>query len=345
MLLYIGNKLSAYGATPTSVETLGPKLQEKYQTLLISDKQSKIFRLFHIILTLIKRRKETEVVLMDTYSTINLLYVFIGACLCILFKIPYIPILRGGNLPERVRKLPKITQFIFGNAYVNIAPSMYLYEPFQKAGFKTQYIPNNIDLTIYDFKERSKLSKNILYVRALQSIYNPALAIEAFAKVKAKYPEATLCMIGPDKDNSLPGLKVLVSKLKIDDAISFKGMVPKPEWIKQAADYDLFINSTNFDNHPVSVIEAMALGLPVVTTNVGGIPHLVTNEENGLMVPPKDVDQFYNAIERLLKDEKLANKLSKGGRKTAESFAWQTVKLQWFELIDGIIAEKRAKKA
>jgi glycosyltransferase involved in cell wall biosynthesis len=104
-----------------------------------------------------------------------------------------------------------------------------------------------------------------------------------------------------------------------------------------SVDYDIFINTTNFDNHPVSVIEAMALGLPVVTTNVGGVPFLVDDEENGLLVPPNQVDEFVKAVERLIETPELAERIAKNARQKVEAYDWETVKFQWFELIDDAI--------
>ena len=85
--------------------------------------------------------------------------------------------------------------------------------------------------------------------------------------------DATLAMIGPDVDGSLTKVKDLARKKNLD--VNFTGKLSKPEWINYSKDFNVFINTTNFDNTPVSVIEAMALGLPVVSTNVGGMPFLI----------------------------------------------------------------------
>ncbi|MGA8853272.1 MAG: glycosyltransferase family 4 protein, partial [Christiangramia sp.] len=87
------------------------------------------------------------------------------------------------------------------------------------------------------------------------------------------------------------------------------------------------------DNTPVSVIEAMALGLPVVSTNVGGIPYLISNEENGLLVKPRDAEAMAKGILRLMENPELAENLSKKGRLKAEKFNWLEVKQLWLELL------------
>ena len=81
---------------------------------------------------------------------------------------------------------------------------------------------------------------------------------------------------------------------------------------------DIFINTTNFDNTPVSLIEAMALGFPVVSTNVGGIPYLIEDRKDGLLVPANDVAAFAKAIDELCAHSELTQTLSVNGRKKAE---------------------------
>ena len=110
------------------------------------------------------------------------------------------------------------------------------------------------------------------------------MAVDVLALLQKKYPTAKLCMIGPDKDGSLNKAKLLAKKRTIEDDIEFTGRLTKKQWNEKSRKFDVFINTTTIDNLPVSVIEAMALGLPVVSTNVGGIPFLIRNEENGFFI-------------------------------------------------------------
>lgn len=337
MILYIGNKLSKYGFTPTSIETLGIKLAQHYPVRLVSDKKNKIARFFDFIFSIIKGRKSIKLIIIDTYSTSNFYFAFASALLANIFRIHYVPILRGGNLPHRLKTSPRMSSMIFKNSFKNIAPSMYLYQDFEKLGFPVDYIPNNIEMKIYHFKKRVQVTPRMLYVRSMQKLYNPQMAVRVLDLLAKKYDDAFLCMVGPDKDGSLEETKKLAEDLGLSDKVKFTGALSKPDWIKLSVDYDIFINTTNFDNHPVSVIEAMALGLPVVTTNVGGVPFLVDDEENGLLVPPNQVDEFVKAVERLIETPELAERIAKNARQKVEAYDWETVKFQWFELIDDAI--------
>jgi len=337
MILYAGNILSTLGYTPTFIETLTPKLSEYYDLISVSNKENKVLRMLDMMKTVIKNRKSLKLVLIDSYSVKAFWYTYILAKLCIRFQLPYIPILRGGGYPHRLKSSPEKCKFIFENSYLNISPSIYLKDHFENSGYKVTYIPNFIPIGNYKYKNRISAGPNILWVRSFHEIYNPLLAVEILKELKFKYPEAKLCMIGPDKDGSLSKVKEESFKSKLNGSLILTGKLTKEEWTDKSADYDIFINTTNFDNHPVSVIEAMALGLPVISTNVGGIPFLIKDRDEGILVPANDKDKFVSEIENLISDNKFSSEISAKGRKKAEEFDWEKVKFKWFEVIDPLV--------
>src|SRR5690606_7803696 len=129
----------------------------------------------------------------------------------------------------------------------------------------------------------------------------------------------SLCMIGPEKDGSQKKCEEYAQKNNLP--LTFTGKLTKKQWIDLSTEYDIFINTTNFDNTPVSVIEAMALGLPVVSTNVGGISYLL-KEGEALLVPPNQVNEMATSVDKLLSDNELALIIAHNARKKAESFDW-----------------------
>jgi glycosyltransferase involved in cell wall biosynthesis len=248
-----------------------------------------------------------------------------------LYKVKYLPILHGGNLPYRLKHNPKLSSLIFNNSYQNIAPSGYLKYEFEIKGYTTQLIPNVIPIANYTFKERKKITPKLLYVRAFASIYNPTMAIEVLKELKKKYPEATLCMIGPDKDGTLKDVKHLINTYDLQDSVEITGVLSKKEWHKKSKDFDIFINTTNVDNTPISVIEAMALGLPIVSTNVGGLPYLISNNIDGVLVDKEQPILMANEIHKII--EKNKSSFAKKARMRAEGYDWNIVKHQWLEIL------------
>lgn len=331
-ILYIGNHLVSSTKYVTTLETLSQLLiNEGYRVSIASNKRNKMARLLDMCFSVLKHRNKTDYLLIDTYSTTNFYYAFIVSQLARMCKIAYIPILHGGNLPYRLQKSKLLSKLIFSNSYINVSPSNYLKDAFEKQGYPTKLIPNPIEIEKYPFKTRSQLAPKLLYVRAFADIYNPTLAINVLHEVQKKYPKANLCMIGADKDGSLQQVKKLIEKYNLQASVEITGFLSKKEWHKKSEEFDIFINTTNVDNTPVSVIEAMALGLPVVSTNVGGIPYLIKNLDNGILVEKDNVNEMTNAIFNLV--ENYHEELILKARKTAVSFAWDNIKHLWINLL------------
>lgn len=276
--------------------------------------------------------RKTDYVLIDTYSTSAFWFAFLVSQLCRMLHKRYIPILHGGNLPNRLKNNPKLCRLLFGNAFKNVAPSPYLFQEFEKAGYANLvFIPNTIEIQHYSFKERKQLRPKLLWVRAFASIYNPKMAVAVLQQLRRHYPDASLCMVGPDKDGSGELTKKYADELGL--SVTFTGQLPKEEWIALSAEYDIFINTTHFDNTPVSVMEAMALGMPVVTTNVGGIPFLLTDQQDSLLVLDNDAGGMAESISTLIEKPMEAQRIIQKARIKAESWDWEAVKEQWKELL------------
>src|SRR5690606_944714 len=262
----------------------------------------------------------------------NFYYALLVSQLCRILKLPYMPILRGGNLPHRLQHSPKLSKRIFQHAAQNIAPSLYLKEAFEAKGYtNVTYIPNSIQLTNYPLTSRRFDEPKLFWVRSFASLYHPQLAVRVLKALRDRGINAQLCMVGPDSDGSLAEVKDLAKSLSVP--VSFTGKLTKAEWTTLSKDYNVFINTTNFDNTPVSVIEAMALGLPVVSTNVGGMPYLISHNVDGLLVPPKDVEAMVNAILQLFEDASKGEKLIINARNKVEGFDWEIVKGLWREVL------------
>ena len=332
-ILYIGNKLSGHGYNKTSIETLGVFLEaEGYDMYFTSSKKNQLLRLVDMIYTIIKLSSKLDYVLIDTYSTSSFWYAFICSQIARFFKIRYIPILRGGDLPNRLDTNPILCKLIFENAFKNVAPSNYLLSEFAKRGFQNLvHIPNTIDIKNYTFQKRNLFAPKLLWVRAFATIYNPKMAIDVLKKLQVLFPNASLTMVGPDKDGSMETTKQYAKQLDVE--VCFTNRLSKKEWINLSVDYDFFINTTHFDNTPISVMEAMALGLPIISTNVGGIPFLLKNNENAILVNDKDSDHMANSIISLIEDQEKALMLSKKGRDFVEQMDWTVVKNQWNRLL------------
>jgi glycosyltransferase involved in cell wall biosynthesis len=331
-LLYIGNQLKHNTGTITSIDSLGALLEnEGYSIAYASSKNIKIYRLMDMMLAVLKSRKNVDYVLIDTYSTLNFYYAFLVSQLCRVLNLKYIPILHGGNLPHRLEQNPKLSNLIFNNAYKNISPSNYMKSEFDRLDYSnTICIPNSIEISKYPFGEKDFKSIRLLWVRSFSEIYNPMLAVTILKSLQDQGFSAELCMIGPEKDGSLNQCKKYAKELNVD--VYFPGKLSKPEWVKLSSHYNIFINTTNYDNMPVSVIEAMALGFPIISTNVGGMPFLIDHHKDGVLVNPNDANGFVKEIKSLISNPEKAIAVGNSARTKAESFDWNLIKQQWMAI-------------
>ena len=335
-LLYLGNKLAIHGRPPTSVDVLPSWLQQEgYEVISASSKKNKLLRLADMLLTLFRNKRKVDLVLIDTYSTQNFYYAVFSAALCRVYKLPYIPILRGGDLPKRLKGNKGQSKKLFGKAHLNVAPSLYMKQQFEEAGFQNiRYIPNTIAMVNYPFLRRKTISPKLLWVRSFAEIYNPLLALEIVEILKKEGEAVELCMVGPDKDGSMARCKKVAAELNLP--ITFAGMLSKEEWTALSKEYDIFINTTNFDNMPVSVMEAMALGLPVISTDVGGMPFLIDDGKDGVLVAPNNAQAFVKAIRDLIQNPSKVERLTENAREKMEAHDWEVVKGRWNDVIGSI---------
>lgn len=332
-LLYIGNKLSKKGYSVTSVETLGMFLkQEGFKVKSASAYKNKTLRFLDMLYQTARYGKKVDYVLIDTYSTQNFWYALGVATICKIIKKNYLPLLRGGALPNRLHKNPKLSRYLFKSAFTNVAPSPYLLQHFKNEGYTNlTYIPNTIEIKNYPFLKRTITTPKMLWVRSFAKIYNPILALKILKEILKTFPEAQLTMVGPDKDGTLQVCKAYVQKNNLP--VQFTGKLNKEDWIALSKSFNIFLNTTHFDNTPVSVIEAMALGLPVISTNVGGIPYLLNHKENALLVNDNHLIDFINAIKTLIAQPEITSKIITNAREKVEQYDWEVIKQEWIALL------------
>lgn len=334
MIVYVGNMLSRHGRSVNFIESLSIKLKPYYRISAASDKRNKLTRFLEMLLIVWQNKRKCKVTLIDTYSTTAFIYAYWTARLCKVMAIPYIPILHGGNLPLKYQTDKMGLGWFLKNADAIVSPSIYLHDFFSKHGYAVKYIPNFIEIGNYPFLQRSVIKPNLLWVRSFQEIYNPLLAIRILKDLKQKGISARLCMVGGGKETIIEDANKSIRAFRLEQDIIVTGALPKKEWINLSVNYDIFINTTNVDNMPVSVIEAMALGLLVISTDVGGIPYLIEHEHTGLLVSQDKSEEFLQSIQRLLKDPVLVNKMQMNARRKVETFDWENVKNMWFDLLN-----------
>jgi len=330
------------GRNPGQVTTQGQILSdlfkgEGYPLISVSDHPNRYMRLLDIVGTLIRQRNRIDIIVLDVYGGRSFVVEDIASRLGRLFGHKIIMVLRGGAMPDFMARFPGWTTSVLSRADRLLAPSDYLARAVVPYGFQAQVIPNVIDLANYPYRHRTQLQPRMLWMRTFHPFWNPEMAVRVLARLREVRPETSLVMAGQDK-GLRSDVQQLAQELGVADAVRFPGFLDMEDKAREGDAADIFINTNHVDNMPVAVVEACAMGLPVVATEVGGIPDLLTNEENALLVPDSDEEAMAQAILRLLNDPDLAGRLSTNGRKLAERSSWEQVRQQWDQLFDEVIS-------
>ena len=334
-IIYIGNRLQGQGLNPTTVDTLGDKLEIDIDLIRASHYKNPLVRLLHMWFVVFVNFKKADYLLIDTYSTSAFNYAWTSGKLAHFLGLKYIPFLHGGDLPKRYKSYFNRCNKFFLNASKIVSPSDFLkHETEKQFDVNVTVIPNYLEIEFYAFNARKVSSKvNLLWVRAFDKIYNPTMAVNTVSALLQRGVLAKLTMIGPDKDGSMETTKEYIRKLGLENNVTITGRMAKNDWIKKSSAFHFFINTTNADNTPVSVMEAMALGFPVITTNVGGIPFLFEDKKEGVLVPPNNAESMANAIIDLLSNPQKLEDLSLNARKKAENWDWIIVRSKWLNIL------------
>lgn len=344
-LCFIGNLLGENPGYPASQSQLLAKLfvSEGYDVTSASSKLSWLARLADIVSVLILGHRSFDAVVLDLYSNFYFFAADISSLLCKLFRIPIIMVLHGGELPEFVHRFPRWTKRVLDRSDALTAPSPFLARDIGELGYEIRVIPNIVDLSLYPFRKRSEVRPKLIWMRSFHPIYNPEMAVRVLAKLLESEPDATLTMAGSDKglENYV---KLAARRIGVADSVRFVGFLDAESKLKELSAADIYINTNRKDNMPVSVVEAQAMGLPVVATDVGGLPYLIENGTNGFLVPSEDADQMVEKIKTLLDDPHMAENLSRGGRASAERASWASVKPLWEDLFSEVAKAGRLKR-
>ena len=227
----------------------------------------------------------------------------------------------GSRVHPWLRKVDKI-----------VVPSVYLHDVFASYGYSTQIIPNMISVTQFRYRPRVPLQPKLLSVRNLESIYRIENTLLAFAAIKKKVPSATLTIAGYGSLEST--LRSQVNALGLT-GVTFVGRVEPADIATLYDQADIFINSSVVDNQPVSILEAFAAGLPVVSTPTGDIAFMIRDEETGMLVPPGKPDAIAEAVFWLLENQAKAARMADAARDEVEKYTWRNVQSDWRQLFRG----------
>ncbi len=322
-LLYLGNFVTHPQINPTFSFVLAQALREWVPVQTVGTSQSRLRRLLQMLGTLLWGTRP-QLVLIDGYTSRAFWFLVILERVCSWRSIPCVFLLHSGDWPQRWAAYPRVSRKAFSGAAAVLCTSQFLYDRLPFARDKAEVVHNFVHLDQYEFQLRERFHGRVLWVREFHARYGDDMALaigQQFAEQEIK-----ITMVGPGVDAfrarwpQRPANLHLVAKLAPE------------EWHQLARDFDLFLNTSVVDSFPLTLLEAQALGIPVLSTPTGGIPEIVKTGVNGWLAPTHDamVDQ----LREILRHPDSIEAISKKARESVERFDWTVIAPKWKTLLE-----------
>jgi len=239
----------------------------------------------------------------------------------------------SGEAEDHLQRWPKTTIAMLRKADEIVVPSPYLVRVFAKFGLPAKAICNVIDFDRLSFRPGGTLRPVFLSNRNFEAHYGVDVALRAFATIQQRFHDAALIVAGDGPCRET--LHKLAAELKLRN-VDFVGTVTRERMSELYNEADCFLNGSRIDNQPLSILEAFACGLPVVTTNSGGIPDVVTNGVTGLIVEMDDYEALARSAIELIQCPALAERIVSEGRRECERYSWEAVRNEWLKAYGAI---------
>jgi glycosyltransferase involved in cell wall biosynthesis len=255
-----------------------------------------------------------------------------------LFGRPVILNYHSGEAPDHLRR-SALARYVMRNwVDLNVVPSAFLRDVLDRFGINARVVPNTIDLRQFVYRVRTPLRPRLLCTRNFEDIYNVACVLRAFARVQARHELATLTLVGSGSQEA--ALRALVRRLALRH-VTFTGRVPPAEISRYYADADVYVQTPRIDNMPLSLLEAFASGLPVVSTDVGGVAHILTDGVHGLLAPDDDDEAVAASVLTLLESPSYARELADAAHRSCSAYQWPVAREGWLAAYDAVVDPTR----
>jgi glycosyltransferase involved in cell wall biosynthesis len=251
---------------------------------------------------------------------------------------------RGGGADAFLETSARWVRPTIRRASALVVPSGFLMEVFARHGLEARIVPNIVDTVRFapaPRREPAAAGPRILVARNLEPVYDVATGLRAFQLVRRTFPAASLTIAGSGPEGA--ALKSLAAELGVAEAVRFAGRVENEKMPGLYREADVVLNPSLVDNMPISILEALACGVPVVSTDVGGVRHLVRHGETARLVPAGDAGAMAAEMVRLRNERGLAERQVEAGRALAESYTWPRVREALADVYRAAIAADRSR--
>ena len=312
--------------------------QSGYRVRRASAVRQRYLRTLHQVLA-IPWWRDVDIVVVAAFSGPSFIMAELATTLARLTGKQSVLFLHGGNLPAFAPQHRRRVDRVFSSAAAVLAPSEFLASAFRPWGYDVQVIPNVLDVDRYVYHERSVARPRLLWMRTFHEHYNPLMAVRTLERVSREHPGASMTMAGADH-GLLQETIAEAERLGVIDRIEFPGYVDHEQKLAAFAEHDVFLNTNRIDNMPVSVVEVSLAGIVPVATAVGGLPAIIDDGRNGILVDCDDDEAMADAVLGLLADPARFSDMSGDAREFGLRSSWPSVRRLWEAQLDSVRSER-----
>lgn len=329
-ILIIANYQNSVGGISVQVDLLRKNLNKETEYIadIYSLKGSIIKRIYWILKLIILARKY-DILHVHACSDRGFLPAVVGSVIGYMHKKKTILTYHGGDAEQFFSRKIKLVQKTLSKFDRVIVLSGFLKNIFEKYNFPCVVIPNiaEFDPNIYNHKKY--IQPRFISVRHLRELYNIQCILRAFELVKKQLPQATLTILGDGDQKEL--LQNLVSEHSIKD-VDFVGAVPHDKMKDYLEQNDIFLSAPKADNMPMSILEAYNAGLLVISSNVGGVPYILKNNETGLLFESDNAEELAVKMIQAVLDEKYTIKMIQSAYQSLDMYKWENIRNKLLEI-------------
>jgi len=244
-------------------------------------------------------------------------------------KIPFLLTEQSGNLEKKVRSLGPITFRIYKSIY-QTADFIHVITNFLKKSIlalginekKITVLPNGLNLL--QFRQKGEKEKyRIICVARLEKYKGIEYLIDAMPEILKSFPKTKLILVGDGSERK--NLTAKTKTLAIEKSVEFRGDIPHQQVPPELTKSNVFVLPSLEEGQGLAVLEAQAAQVPVIATNVGGIPDFIRNEETGILIEPKDHRAIAQNIIKVFCDPNFSQKLAENAQRHLEKYDWNNI--------------------
>ncbi|MBR4390575.1 MAG: glycosyltransferase family 4 protein [Bacteroidales bacterium] len=328
-VLFVCNYKPKVGGISGQVEILQRKLREEgYKADIFSTKAS-VWKRLRLLPQLRRKVREYDIVHVHCCSEWGFLPAVMGVSVGKRLGKRVVLTYHGGGGESFFDKHPKLVHRYLTRTDANIVLSGFLARIFEKHHLPYVIIPNIVDLDSSLFRERIPLRPRFVCIRAHEELYNIPCILRAFQQVQIQIPEATLMLVGAGTLHE--DLIQQVEQMKLPN-VTFTGRVDNSEIVNYLDQADIMLSAPKVDNMPVSLIEAMNVGLFIVSSNVGGVPYMIEDGKSGLLFESDNDVELAEKMLWALNHQLESKEIIMRAFQSVKKYSWENVRDQLISL-------------